>query len=467
MKNINYYLIVIGVSLLLYSCQNLTETDVTDNGGGGGPIGTTTLTGSIVDKVTGNPLDSATVTIIIDGQQYGTTTDIAGKFSAQLNITADKQITFIGRKSGYLPDTTVANVTAGRANTIPSLQLEPLSGGTVTGGLPGSITVVSQSAQSIFVKESGANETASVLFLVSDSSGFPLTISRRADVNFRFTVGPNGGEYINPLTAKTDENGMVRLYLSSGTIAGVVQIEASIISGVNVIKSNPVVIAIHGGAPVLSHFSLGADRYNFPGLDWIGRTNGISVLIGDKYSNPVRPNTAVYFNSTGGVIQGSALTDINGQGGVTLFSGLPEPLHPVFGPGFAIVTARTGNETNNEIAREIIILFSGYPSIDVSPTVIDVPNGGSQFFNYVVADRNGNPMSAGTTIKVSHDGEDVKLMGDIDITMDDVISKSATFFSFTLADEVDTVNVAKPISVTIETQGPNGIAKRTISGVNR
>lgn len=467
MKNVNYFFIIIGLALILYSCQSITESDVVDTGNGGGTIGATTITGSIVDKVTGNPLDSALVTIIIDGQNYNGLTDLTGKFTTQLNITTNKQITFIGRKTGYLPDTTVANIIAGKSNTIPSLQLERLSGGVVAGGLPATITVVSQSVQSVFVRESGANEVASITFLVSDSSGFPLTISRRTDVNFRITTGPNGGEYLNPAMAKTDENGQVTIYLSSGTIAGVVQIEASIITTTRVIKSNPVVIAIHGGAPDFAHFSLGAERYNFPGLDWIGRMNSISVLIGDKYSNPVRPNTAVYFNSTGGVIQGSSLTDINGQGSVTLFSGLPEPFHSVLGAGYATVTAKTANENNNEIQRDIIVLFSGAPGLSVFPTSINVPNGGSQDFNYIVADRNGNPMSAGTSIKVSHDGEDVKLMGDIDITLDDVISKSFTFFSFTLADEKDTVNVAKPISVKIETEGPNGRAQLTISGVSR
>ena len=42
--------------------------------------------------------------------------------------------------------------------------------------------------------------------------------------------------------------------------------------------------------------------------------------VGDKYSNPVRPGTSVYFETTHGIIEGSDLTDSLGRATVTLFN---------------------------------------------------------------------------------------------------------------------------------------------------
>jgi len=106
---------------------------------------------------------------------------------------------------------------------------------------------------------------------------------------------------------------------------------------------------------------------------------GVAVL-------PVRPQTAVYFTTTGGLVEGSALTNNVGQASVNLISSAPKPTHPTLGAGFATVTARTANENQQTIETGVIVLFSGIPQISVNPTVISVPQGGSQFFQYFVHD---------------------------------------------------------------------------------
>jgi hypothetical protein len=52
----------------------------------------------------------------------------------------------------------------------------------------------------------------------------------------------------------------------------------------------------------------------------------VSVIIADRYSNPVPEGTAVYFSSTGGVIDTkSGFTDSKGLARVTLYAGNPYP----------------------------------------------------------------------------------------------------------------------------------------------
>ncbi len=100
--------------------------------------------------------------------------------------------------------------------------------------------------------------------------------------------------------------------LSAGTTAGVVQVVAEATLDGRTIRSLPVSVAIHGGLPDQPHFSVGPEKFNFPGLTRYGLIDEVSVIVGDKYANPVRPGTAVYFTSSHGVIEGSVLT--NGTG---------------------------------------------------------------------------------------------------------------------------------------------------------
>ncbi len=236
--------------------------------------------------------------------------------------------------------------------------------------------------------------------------------------------------------------------------AGVVQIIAEVNLGFRVIRSKPVNIAIHGGLPDYNHFSIAPEYLNFPGLVEYGLFNKISAYVGDKYSNPVKPNTVVYFSTTGGIIQGSAPTNEMGVAIVQLMSALPTPIHPTLGPGFATVRASTADENNQTISREIVVLFSGYPSnLSITPTTFSIPNGGSQAFNYTVADGNGNPIASGNTITVTVEGN-VKAQGDISINMPDTQSRGWTQFSFVVLDADPDKTEQAPVTIKIEVNGP-------------
>jgi hypothetical protein len=424
---------------------------------------TVILSGRVFESVTGSPIDSAVVKITGITPQIVTYTDSTGKYRVSFEVETETDVNVIAFKEGYEPDTVAVLAIPGRTVNVPSLLLKRTAPETPTSGEAASIVLVSQTAKSIGVKGSGSVETAQMVFEVQDSSGKPVDLAHSVEVSFRIGSGPGGGEFIYPPKARTDAKGRVTANIVSGTKAGVVQIVAESNVGSKTIRSLPVVIVIHGGLPDSAHFSIAPEKLNFPGYNVFGLRNKITAYVGDKYGNPVKPGTAVYFTTTGGIIEGSALTNEQGQGSVDLISAEPRPVHPVLGPGYAVITATTADENQRTIKAETIVLFSGIPQITVEPATFDIPNLGSQVFNYTVSDQNGNPLAGGTTIRVTIDGKDIRALGDLDITIPDTRDRSWTRFSFAIQDTTsDTVE--RPVLIRISASGPNGSATVNISG---
>lgn len=426
---------------------------------------TVTFNGQVIDFETGLPIENAAIKIIADTLRLGATTDANGKFTKTFIITKSIDAIIIASKENYRSDTIKVFAIPGRIIDVPTLKIEKLKT-TSTTGQPASIVLVRQTFTTIGVKESGDNETTTLTFEVRDSSGTPLDITRSVTVNFTLGANPGGGIIIDPPSKKTNSEGRVSVNITSGTKAGTVQVIAEVTVGTKIIRSKPVNIAIHGGLPDYDHFSIAAEYYNVPGLVKYGFLDPITAYVGDKYSNPVKPNTIVYFSTTGGIIQGSAVTCANGIATVNLITALPNPVHPTLGPGFATITASTANENNQMISRQIEILFSGYPLLSINPTTIDIPNGGSQTFVYTVADLNGNPIASENTITVTVEGN-VQAIGDLNINMPDTKSKSWTQFSFIVTDADPDKVEPRPVSIKIEVDGVNGKNAISISGTSR
>ncbi|MBT8387748.1 MAG: hypothetical protein KJO12_10090, partial [Ignavibacteria bacterium] len=76
------------------------------------------------------------------------------------------------------------------------------------------------------------------------------------------------------------------------------------------------------------------------------------------------------------------------------------------------------------------------------------------------------PLAEGTSVVVNVEGESVEAQGDLDVTMPDTQSPGWTQFSFLVFDTVDTVNVPSPVTISIETAGPNGSGLLTVSGIS-
>jgi hypothetical protein len=457
---------LISFSLLLTNCQK--ESEVVSSGGDPvTPGGKSVISGQVISQQTTFPIDSALVRI------FGTTlnlvlfTDSQGRFVFEVELESDEDLMIMTYRENYLPDTTEVTLVAGEDLNVPIIALEELennNGGGPTGD-PVSVFLSSISATTIGVKESGSEEISRIVFAVHDSAGRPIDLEHSVTVSFRLGSGPGGGEFLSPYSAPTNSSGQATVNLTSGIKAGAVQVIAEIDLGSEMISSLPVGITIHGGLPDYDHFSIAPVLLNFPGYNIFGLKDQIVAFVGDKYANPVRPGTSVYFTTTGGIIVGSTLTDEQGIGSVDLISAEPRPFHETLGAGFATVTASTVDENSQQISRETIVLFSGVPQISVTPTSINIPNLGSQSFSYYVGDQNGNPLASETSIRVLVDGDNVEAQGDLTFTLPDTQSPAWTQFNF-LVYETDSANVATPVTVRIETTGPNGAGFVTISGVS-
>ena len=468
------------VSVFLMSCETkstdpTTSVDITDSSNA------VVLNGQVVASETGNPLSGAIIKVSDGSTVQGATTGSDGKFSISFVLESDADLQIIAFKAGYFQDTTNIFAITNTEMDVPVFQLDrdKSSNAAAYSGKASSIYLYSQSADFVGVTQSGSPENVDITFEISDSSGIVIGENNSVEVSFRFGSAPNGGEYLYPSSIVSNSLGKATVSMKTGTKAGVAQIIAETIVNGKAIASKPVSITIHGGFPDLPHFSIGSNKINYPYLHLINGVANVTVLIGDKYSNPVRPSTAVYFSSDAGVIEGSALTNDMGVATVTLLSGNPLPNDPVLGPGFFWVHASTVNEMEEEISTNTRILFSGIPVVKLYPLLVDtlgnvdtvnyvdVPNGGVQSFYYTVTDEYGHPLSSGCSysVGVTTDG-DAGAAGDVDISMPDVQFGNTQFY-FAVQDTKPEEYKAAAITVTVNVTGPNGRASVSAKGTTR
>jgi hypothetical protein len=451
--------------LFLISCQSTTNPVALSSTSG---TTNTSVAGLVLDS-TGTAIDSALVHINYGTANVSSYTGTDGKFYISFLIDTSKKVTIYVSKTGYVPDTIQLYVTKNATTNCPTFTLSNVTTVQRKSGRAAAIYLSGQSASSIGIQSSGSAVTASLTFQVVDSVGVAVDLDHSTLIKFSFGGHPGGGEYLSPKSgyAYTDSSGQATVTLTSGTIAGVVQIIAQSDLPDKTITSAPVSFVIFGGMPNQDHFGIAAQYLNFAGYDIYGLQDAITAYLGDKYGNPVRPSTSVYYSTTGGIIEGSAITSSIGAATANLISASPRPVHPIRGAGFATVSAYTADENLKTISTTMDILFSGYPILSISPTSFDIPNAGSQEFTYTLQDENGNPMAPATNITVSVSGESVKASGETSIEMPDTQAKAYTKFKFVVYDAVDTVDIAKPVSITIQASGPNGKAQLTINGISR
>ena len=402
MKPLLFTSLALGL-LLAAGCDFAAEDDTS---------GTITLTGQVLNKADNNPIPDAYVQVLPLGLSQ--TADEAGHYVfSDVEIDSTMELTVTARKDGF---SSASERVLGLADTeikVPPFKLVQTAEAEPVSGKASNILLLGQSAQSIGVVGSGSKEVTGITFQVTDSLGRPVILDHTSEVRFKLGVHPGGGEFIYPESAVTDNAGKVEVHLSSGTKAGVVQFVAETVVDGRTIVSRPVSVAIHGGLPDQDHFSFGPAQSNFPGLvDKRGLKNEISVIVGDKHANPVRPGTSVYFTTTAGVVGGSLVTDGEGRGSVQLMSGNPEPPQ-----GVAVVTATTADENEELVSGQIPLVFSGPAIVDVEPKVARL----DQTYTLKVRDHHGNPLAPGTSIVVEVEGAGVQGVGHTNVLLGDTI----------------------------------------------
>lgn len=424
--------------------------------------------------------DADVLAISADFATVSTTTDQDGSYTLVLPIdlqeTGATTYTITASKTGFDTKAVTIPLSAG-ANITLNFTLDgddelppPPS------GVASNIVVVGVESPSIGVKGGGYSETSKITFEARDSDGIPVDLDNRIEVMFDIAGGPGGGEFLSKSSDSTGANGQVAVTLNSGTVAGTVQILAYAFVEDRTIASSPVKITIHGGLPAQEHFGMEAAMKNFPALEWVNRRLAIVTVVGDKFSNPVRPGTSVYFRTTAGNVQTEAFTDNDGVVTVELISLGKNIIDPEHGPGFGYVTAETWGEEGTLVTDSVLVLLSGAPQISVDPTSFNIPNDQSLTFNFTVADYNGNPMAEGQSISVSlqvpqlpggQSPPGLALNGDISRTLPDTQNPAFTEYSVTLSvfgGEEEDVVTDMPLGIVFSTDGPNGGAELVIQG---
>ena len=452
------------------------------------------IVGRVFDAQSRQPIFNATVLLISSLITDSSLTAGDGSYSFSIDLQGLSSLggTLKVSKSGYRSRDLNFNVAAGSTAYYDVF----LDRDTTTGiirdsagtGSARSIALISVSPREISVYGVGGAETSILIWEVRDSLGFPIDIDHRDTVFFELVGIPVlGGAYISPAWALTNVAGRVATTVNSGTVSGVLQFVAKLHreSDDSTIQSTPVLITVHAGLPAQSHFTIGAAQFNFAGYDWLGRTNIITVQVGDKYSNPVKINTAVYFNTTGGVVTASGFTDPTSHASVTLYSGNPLPRLPALGAfpalygdgtGYCYVRSFTLGEGGVNVSDSILILMSARTqiSIDTFFTNLHVDSGECVDVPITISDRFGNPLAPGTRVITELEFSppeftnwSVTASGLPEDPLDDYLTRGPGSTSFTLRVCDGTVGgtpETMPFVVTIRVTGPNGNAFVTITG---
>ena len=183
-----------------------------------------------------------------------------------------------------------------------------------------SIEFVSATPENISLQGVGGTESSNVIFRVLDSNGNPAA---NEDINFSLNTFV-GGVSINPTSATTDSNGLVRTVVNSGTVHTTVRVRAEVNGSSPLIFTQSNLLVISTGIPDQDSFSLSTSVFNPEAWNIDGTEVTITARLADAFNNPAPDGTAVAFTTEGGSIDPSCVT-LNGKCEVIWRSQFPRP----------------------------------------------------------------------------------------------------------------------------------------------
>ncbi len=424
------------------------------------------ITGQVLDQ-NSDAVIEADVTIEEYPEMYATT-DAAGNFtfSDSLSLTSEKQIHFNIAKNGYYT-ATVSNYVTPDMGTL-NIDVEMLK------KVPKSLLFVSADPKSIKINEAGGVTTSELTFQVLDSRGNPLDISAIAPIEVRI-VNSGIGATLSDEIIYTDTDGFASTYVNSGTIAGVVEIEAVINFEGDQITVGPVPLNIHAGKP--DYFNrLGTNYINVP-IPYYGKITdeyiGVTAQLADQYNNIIKEETAIYFTleKPYGAIMGSSEDGSTNEDGVTTVKyWCPNSFDPTVltgGEEFLTISAETQNAGKVDSSTTVLLTGPTEP-ITASPSTFTIDDDNGDSFTITVEDPNGHPLSEGTKITVVPDKPDVftASINCPDDGLPDVVSGYTTFTVTCSPKEIDEGDVPYygGISVEIKVTSKNNDRSLIVTG---
>ncbi len=184
--------------------------------------------------------------------------------------------------------------------------------------------------QVIGIIGSGVTQSSTITFLIKDNLGNPV----KDGTTVTFSLGTTtlgGGETISA-TSNTTHNGSVSVALKSGSVAGNVDVIASVTTQNNQPIYTSARVTIVGSVPDARHLSLAAEFLNIAGAVQFGLQDKITAYVGDRFGNIVPDGTGVSFITEGGTIGksigGGAFTTTTEFGQATAVLQSAEPMTP-------------------------------------------------------------------------------------------------------------------------------------------
>ena len=169
----------------------------------------------------------------------------------------------------------------------------------------GSIAFVSASPTLIGVIGSGLPETSVVTFEVRDETG--AKIADGTPVTFQLKASPlSDAALLDTLDLTID--GQASVVVTSGTVAGPVQVIAKVTLGGNEVSTVSNSITVGSGPPAGLHVSIARTPTNIAGRKLFGLTADVTAFGADRFSNFIPEGSAFAFVTESGGIEPQGLT---------------------------------------------------------------------------------------------------------------------------------------------------------------
>ena len=179
-----------------------------------------------------------------------------------------------------------------------------------------SISFISASPDTIFLRGSGFVENSTVTFKVQDAAGNGVrgqsVLLEPTTLAGGLKVDDLGSQSDFPLSKLSDANGNVIVRINSGTVPTPVRIRARMTVGGSEVATVSSTLAIAVGLPSQLNFSLSQGTRNIEGQSVDGTSNTYTLIASDRLGNPVPDGTAINFVAEGGQVQAIRLTQTNG-----------------------------------------------------------------------------------------------------------------------------------------------------------
>ncbi|OQW94007.1 MAG: hypothetical protein BWK79_08145, partial [Beggiatoa sp. IS2] len=266
--------------------------------------GTATITALVKDD-RGIPVkDGVRIHFAIKSPSEGTTSQPKIGSITEAGFTRDGGKVTAIFNAGTTAGLTIVNVTSDVpystdplyiANAAVSITVQPASAGI--------IEIDSINPPVIGIIGSGVTQSTTIRFSVKDALGNPVADNTLVNFSLGDTV-LGGGEVITTgdsagstnATGKTS-NGLVAVTLKSGSVAGNIDVIASVGNVSTVAR-----VTLVGNVPDADHLALALQYLNIAGGIRFGLQDAVTAYVGDRFGNIVPDGTSVSFITEGGTI---------------------------------------------------------------------------------------------------------------------------------------------------------------------